>query len=366
MSANEDILNQFFKHATKLHNFNNRESRKIKELLEKLRQRILEQLANKNITLFQKRKMKALLEQIDAMYDETYTLINNEIDNRTQRLFKVEGNNTAAIMNKAIGVPIISVAWNDAFIKATIDDSDIFGLTNKEWFAKVKNKSQKRIEDLFTSKELVDEIQLGLLEGRTLQNIVKNNIAFVKDKQLTDSEIEAVTRTIINNVSNTARNQVYKENDDVIEGLEWLSTLDKRTSKICIARDGKKYTVDGKPIGHSITYDGGPPAHFRCRSTMLPVMRPFSEIDEEDVFKKRDVELTNSKRKRMRAALDGQVPGNTDYEKWLKSRSKVEAIEVLGEKVYGLWSSGAITLSQLINNKGEELTFSQLENISKL
>ena len=57
---------------------------------------------------------------------------------------------------------------------------------------------------------------------------------------------------------------LYKNNDDLINHYEWISTLDSRTSDICIGLDGNIY-----PVGKGRL----PPAHFNCRSTTAPILK---------------------------------------------------------------------------------------------
>jgi hypothetical protein len=49
--------------------------------------------------------------------------------------------------------------------------------------------------------------------------------------------------------------------------LVHVTTRDDRTSRICLARDGKRFDpVTHAPIGHTLSYLSGPPYHFHCRS----------------------------------------------------------------------------------------------------
>ena len=62
--------------------------------------------------------------------------------------------------------------------------------------------------------------------------------------------------------------------------MQWVSTLDARTTEICRIRDGLKYAVGThKPIGHLVPWLGGPGrAHWQCRSASVPVLKSWREM----------------------------------------------------------------------------------------
>jgi len=60
-------------------------------------------------------------------------------------------------------------------------------------------------------------------------------------------------------VSQKSRQSLYEGNEDIIKSLQWVSTIDLRTTVLCAVRDGLTYTVDThEPIGHDIPWGGGP------------------------------------------------------------------------------------------------------------
>ncbi|MGJ3101180.1 phage minor head protein, partial [Salmonella enterica subsp. enterica serovar Paratyphi A] len=75
----------------------------------------------------------------------------------------------------------------------------------------------------------------------------------------------------MSHVSNEARNETYRQNDDIIEKYEWVSTLDSRTSTICRARDGMTWEIGKGPM---------PPAHPNCLlgDTVVSTGSPVSNI----------------------------------------------------------------------------------------
>jgi SPP1 gp7 family putative phage head morphogenesis protein len=87
-----------------------------------------------------------------------------------------------------------------------------------------------------------------------------------------------------------------------------------------------------------------------CRSTLIPWLYswkelglPFDEIPEST-----------------RASMDGQVPAKMNMDDWLKTKDDSFGEELLGKTRYHLWKDGKITLSQLTDQAGRELTVEEL------
>lgn len=174
-------------------------------------------------------------------------------------------------------------------------------------------------EDLAAGKEktIRQAVRLGVVEGESIDDIVKRlkgtKAAGYKDGLLEAPRrhTEAMVRTSVNHVSNTAAQMTFEQNSDVIKGVQWHSTLDTRTSPTCRVLDGKVFPIDSGPR---------PPAHVRCRSFMVPITKSWKElgIDLEEI-----PEGT-------RASMDGQVPSTVTYEQWLRRQPIERVSKVLG------------------------------------
>ena len=81
-----------------------------------------------------------------------------------------------------------------------------------------------------------------------------------------------MARTLTNAISNNAKETFYRANEDVLEGVEILATLDGRTCPVCASIDRKRYKFD-EP--HPSL-----PIHHQCRCVLLPVT-PLSDLVEE-------------------------------------------------------------------------------------
>lgn len=193
--------------------------------------------------------------------------------------------------------------------------------------------------------QAITRIRGGIIDGIPVQGII----------DVSKRQAGALASTGINAVQNNARLATFQENQDVIKGAQQVSTLDNKTSDVCIAYSGKAWKIDTlEPIdlGDGILpFNGGPPRHFNCRSTLVPVLKSFEEmgipLDEIPPG--------------TRASMDGQVPGDTTFNKFLSGKSKAFQDTLLGPARAKLWRGNKITLTQLVDMRGNPLTITQLE-----
>jgi SPP1 gp7 family putative phage head morphogenesis protein len=142
------------------------------------------------------------------------------------------------------------------------------------------------------AKRLIGNLQFGE-EAKTVRQLVA---AGGQATAVADNQVMALVRTSINQVANSASQQVYEANQDITKKYRYVATLDSRTSSICAALDGREFEYGKGPM---------PPQHFNCRSTTVPIIDP--DILPPSTIAKR-------------ASADGPVPINTSYGQWLKDQ----------------------------------------------
>ncbi len=116
--------------------------------------------------------------------------------------------------------------------------------------------------------------------------------------------------------------------------------------------DGKRWTTDSKPISHSIPYTV-PPLHFRCRCSMVPVLKTWEELGIDMQ------ELPDG----TWASMEGQVNDKT-FSDWLKRKESETpgfADKTLGKGRAELFRDGKLTMDQMISG-GKPLTLGELKN----
>ena len=188
------------------------------------------------------------------------------------------------------------------------------------------------------AKRLIGNLQFGE-EAKTVRQLVA---AGGQATAVADNQVMALVRTSINQVANTASQQVYEANQDITKKYRYVATLDSRTSSICAALDGREFEYGKGPM---------PPQHFNCRSTTVPIIDP--DILPPSTIAKR-------------ASVDGPVPINTSYGQWLKDQPLSVQQDVLGPgkvpyfnrlvEKYGAKDA----MAKLVRDDGSELTLDQL------
>jgi SPP1 gp7 family putative phage head morphogenesis protein len=188
------------------------------------------------------------------------------------------------------------------------------------------------------AKRLIGNLQFGE-EAKTVRQLVA---AGGQATAVADNQIMALVRTSINQVANSASQQVYEANQDITKKYRYVATLDSRTSSICAALDGREFEYGKGPM---------PPQHFNCRSTTVPIIDP--DILPPSTIAKR-------------ASADGPVPVNMNYGQWLAEQSNKVKAEVLGPSKVPYFNrlvkkSGARdAMAKLVRDDGSELTLVQL------
>jgi SPP1 gp7 family putative phage head morphogenesis protein len=188
------------------------------------------------------------------------------------------------------------------------------------------------------AKRLIGNLQFGE-EAKTVRQLVA---AGGQATAVADNQVMALVRTSINQVANSASQQVYEANQDITKKYRYVATLDSRTSSICRALDNREFEYGKGPT---------PPQHFNCRSTTVPIIDP-------------DILPPSTTAKR--ASADGPVPINTSYGQWLKDQPLKTQQDVLGPGKVPYFNrlvdkyGARDAMAKLVRDDGSELTLDQL------
>lgn len=208
----------------------------------------------------------------------------------------------------------------------------------------------------------MDTIRTSMSNGESLTQGIARIVGGTVDgvqvpgvMKTTRGRAGALVATAQNAVANEAALRTFQENNDVIKQVTQVSTLDNRTSDICIAYSGQTWDVNTlqpvKSLGSTLPFNGGPPRHFNCRSRLRPVTKSFRElgVDADEIPAG------------TRASMDGQVPADITFNQFLKKKSTTFQDNLLGPKRAQLWRDDKITLTQLVDMRGNPMSLAQLE-----
>ena len=355
MSVNDDILDEITGHSVNLQRLEASVKKRVLNQLKDLEKQLVKELQDSTMwgakmPQTQKKRLKVLLAQTRETIKTAYAKIAIESSKELAEVAHLAELQAVSSINKSLKVELLSVSISKQQLRAIASDTLIEGAPSKEWW--------KRRSEAFRLK-FTDTVRQGMMKGQTtdevISAIVGTKVNRYKDGALFGNyrSADALVRTSIQSVANEARLQTYAENDDIIKGIEWVSTLDNRTSQVCASLDGLTWDNNREPIGHGILFPGTT-AHWGCRSTQVPVIKSWEELGAKGKFK----EIPES----TRSSLDGQVSDKLGYETWLKGKPKAFQEDVLGVGKRKLWKEGKLSFTDLVNQSGNPLTLEQIKN----
>lgn len=312
---------------------------------------ILATLRRTNLTQFTRQRTIELLNQVrrisTSFSKKAYTANRNDASAVAAAIAK----RSARDMNDVFNVNIFSPSLSANSLKRILDDRAILGgQTLKDFWSR---------QPMYITDAYSKVIRTGLITGASKGDMVQ---------QLSESaalagvrgNIRTAVRTSVMEVANGARNEMFMDNLDLVKGLQWLATLDSRTSAICRGLDGLTWSLpDYEPVGHARPYPGST-AHANCRSTQIPWLRSFAELatKNKDLAAKLDDAMSEG----TRASMDGQVSRDLRYDDWLRAQGEDKARDILGPTRFAAWNAGQLELRDMLDQSNNPLTVDELRN----
>lgn len=261
-----------------------------------------------------------------------------------------------SLLNGAVGVGLVTDVVTPEQLAAITSDLLIEGAPSAEWWA---------LQETEILQRFTNAVRAGMSQNLTPDQIAREVRDFMG---ISTRNAQVLVRTSVLSVNNAAHHAVFEANLDLVKGLAWVSTLDARTTPICQALDGLRWTYgEGGvlvPDGHSKQFPG-PTAHWGCRSTQIPVLHSWEELAKAAGGDPEAARALDAIPEGTRASMDGQVSQSLTYETWLKGKDETFQREVLGPARFRLWSKGKLSLTDLTNQAGHELTLEELAALIK-
>ena len=280
-----------------------------------------------SIEIKNKKEMGELLEEADKRIDKAMATFE---DNYNAEMLAV-ANLEKSFAHKLLYSALPKVLRTELILKK-YSSKDILALkilnssTSKNIFNEL-NTSSKRTFRKFIS-EGFDSGESNYTIYEKLEKKVGFRLAF-------DRNAMSVVRTGVMAMANEAKSQFAKDNERFFEGIQWISTLDSKTTPICMKNDGKFFKVGEGPR---------PPAHYNCRSTIIFVVKKLSDLEKE-FDKKVNVDDDT------RMSMDGKVSAATNYESFLRGKGDDFITEKLGVVRAKLFKDGKLSLDELVNSR---------------
>lgn len=383
--ANDGVASGIIGHAVNLERLKVDEARLVFGMLRKLEAKLIDDLNKLDPTVVggktRTRRLQLLLANIQKTVKANYALI---AKSHTETLTSVAGMEKTATANAIgqgvannpkVGVAIMQTLPPTTTLANLVNNTLIMGAPQKSWWARQAGDLAQRFQD---------QMREGILAGEGVDDLTRR-VRGTKSQGYKDGimhikryQAEALVRTSVQAVSNAARSETIMANADILDGLQWLATLDSRTSAICRARSGLVWTVDGTPVGHSKKYSP-PPAHWNCRSVVVPITKSWEDLSNTPlVFKDGEfsekfkgnlaaqgftaAQIKNI-RANMQSSMNGQVAAEFTYEDWIKTQPVELQQSILGMAKWRLWSDNKIGFVDLVDQRSNPLSLADLQKL---
>lgn len=378
-TANEALLDALVRHQTFLLRYSGFVRNRIWTILDRTEAAIAAEIRDRlenNVGLtspVEVRRMQALIKAIDGIRSEAWTDANSWLSDQMSDLGYQEPIALQGMIQTVAPVLVETVLPAARLLRAIATTRPFEGRLLREWGDALQAEDLRRIHAA---------IQMGMVAGETTDAIVSRVMGTKLLKgtdgvtEMTRRQVAAITRTAIQHVANSARNDFMLENADVMLGEKFVATLDSRTTPVCKANDGKVFPVGTGPR---------PPLHIACRSLRVAVLdgellanRPYKgsttkqllrEFTEENKLPRvttRDDLPRGTKgsfdewaRKRVRQ-LTGQTPVTESYQTWLSRQPTWFVEDTMGKTKARLFKDGGLKLDKFVAADGTELTLGQL------
>ena len=278
------------------------------------------------------RALAKLVGEARAIVGDAYESAQGLYDEEIPRFASAQAQNMVDGLNGLVRVDIFRMSMTADQAQAIATDVLIDGAPSAEWWAAQEATTLQRFRNV---------IRGGMLEGRTGAEMARE----VRDFMGTSMRnAQSLVRTSVTTVNNAAHWACYQANSDIIKGTVIYATLDMRTCAFCGGLDQTHYRLD-EPHAH-------PSFHWACRCVEAPVTKTWEELAGLKGLD--DIPPST------RASMNGQVAEDTTYDGWLKALPAEDRKKILGPARAKLLDQGKLTLRDLTDQRGNELTLAEL------
>jgi SPP1 gp7 family putative phage head morphogenesis protein len=336
LTVNELLQSQAVSHAHYLERYKSHVVASILDLLNDSEMRIVRALKESDPDTLTAQRLERLLSDIREIIAEGVAELKIGISDEILAFGEYEAGFQARSIQSAVPIEINITQPSPDQIYAAVTARPFDGLILADQIERYGRAKIQRIERV---------IRQGWVEGQTIQQVARrvrgSRAANYTDGIIAETrrQAESMVRTALNHTHSVARQSLFDSNRDLIKGVQYVATLDTRTTMICASLDGKVFPIDSGPR---------PPQHFGCRSTVTPVIRSWKEIG---------VDIDEAP-ENTRASMNGQVPQKLTYGQWLKRQPASIQREALGESRYKMFRDG--TPIESFVRDGRALTLDEL------
>lgn len=318
----------------------------LRKMLQELVQEILKSGMDTNRTSWQRSRFEGLIKGVTRNIQGTYAGIDSAMGEQIAGMVEIAANGSIRAINEVLGGDLLQpIRWSSERLQAFAGNSMIDGAPSAEWWSRQGD---------FVTQRFTDQMRSGMLLGESIPQLAKRVSLDSELAGTVGKNAQTLVRTSALAAANAANLEAWRGNADIVESLQWIATLDPRTCIACGQLDGRKWpNVAGHPV---------PPHHWNCRCFLIPVTKSFEQLAREShgnsrIARELDQMQANGS---TRASMEGQVSAKTSYEQWLKNQPKERQIDILGAAKYEVWSKQKLSLTDLLDQRGNPLTLDEL------
>lgn len=333
MSSNDLLVDAATRHQIFIQRYAGGQVNQLLPLLKNMVADIQREL-NSAQTLRQAQRLSFRLQEVQDIIDDAMVKMESGLTANLEDFVEYEAEFAVKAINAASSAK--ATLPESAILRAIVTDSPMTLLTGQTEQSLTLNQAFRQ----FSAKKKNDLrriVQNGFVAGKTGQEMARE-VASLGTKRMRH-QAAALVRTAVNHMSSEARATTHAANGDILDGEEWVATLDSRTTLTCASLDGKIFPVNQGPMV---------PRHWNCRSVRVPVLKPeFSILGKSGT----------------RASKDGPVSAKRTYSGWLRDQPAAFQDEVLGRDRGRLFRSGGISLSKFTDDSGQVYSLDTLRQL---
>ena len=296
-------------------------------------------------------RYKQMMKMLDAQISGAMKFMSNDAVARLTRIAANEAQWAQAMLKDTVP---LSIGFNQPsmqIIRSIVTAKPFQGQHLKGWYSDLGKGLQSNIRK---------QVNIGLASGESVPKIsarimgvrgAETGFTGASTRAVMRRQVRAIVRTSTNHVANNAREAMFKENQDLISKVRWVSALDARTSDICQSLDGQEWKVgEGQR----------PPAHHQCRSTVVPITKSWKELGIKNA---KDVRVGGRVFRDVQTGLTGVSPTHITYGDWLIKQPAEVQNQIFGVQRAQMLRSGQVKFPQFFSDTGRRLGITELAEL---
>ncbi len=336
-----DLQDAILRHSLELMRLSAGEQRKAEQILRELEQELKLLLQSRELSVASKREIAALVAEAHDLIEPAYATVGKALD--THALALIVAEKTVQVIEDVIPANVLMPTAET--LASLTKDVMIDGAPSSAWW-------ERQGED--TAFRFAAQVRQGVINGETNEAIVSRIVGRGGEPGImvvARRNARALVHSSVMSASNDARLATFRKNDKLIAGVRWLATLDGHVCPRCAAMDGQTWTLDGERMPGTKVDFMAPPIHWGDRCILTPLPKTFRDIG---------LDIPEPADEGQRASSLGPVSGKTTFAEFFGRLSVAQQDHLLGKTRADLWRRGKITIADLVNQRGRELTLEEL------